>query len=134
MMMTINLSTNNGQGIIDLTKKINKIILDSNVKEGYCIISSCHTTTGILMNELDDKDVCSDIINKLEELIPINGNYKHYCNRKNAHAHVKASLIGHSKTILIKNNKLNLGRWQKIGLAEFDGPRKRRVSVKIIEG
>ncbi len=134
MIKRIKIKTKEKQEIIDITNSIKKIILESKIKEGCCIVFSLHTTTSILINEINDKKICNDIINNLEKLIPAQREYEHCCNRKNAPAHIKTSLIGQSKTIILKNKKLILGRWQKIGLAEFDGPRKRTVLVKIIKG
>ena len=132
MLKEIKVKTSKKQEIIDLTNKVKEIVADSNVDEGICIIYVPHATAGILINENYDPSVCQDIINKIEELISTKGNYKHNCIGNNAHAHLKAALIGPSETIIIKDNKLVLGTWQGIGLAEFEGPRTRSVFVKIM--
>ena len=134
MLKEFKIKTNKKQEIIDITSEIKKIISDSKIERGICIVYVPHATAGILINENYDKSVCEDIINKLEELSPERGNYKHDCIDENAHSHIKASLIGPSETILIGNRKLLLGTWQGIGLAEFDDPKTRRVLVKVIEG
>ncbi len=134
MIKRIKINTSKKQEIIDITDNIKKAILESKIKEGCCIVSSLNTTTSILINEINDKKICNDIINNLERLIPESREYEHCCNRKNSHAHIKASIIGPSETIILKNKKLILGRWQKIGLAEFDGPRERTILLKIIKG
>jgi secondary thiamine-phosphate synthase enzyme len=134
MIKKIRINTNKKQEIIDITEIVRKIVRDSEIQEGICIIYIPHSTAGIIINESNDKEVCYDILNKLEEIIPQIANYKHNCINKNAHAHIKASIISQSEIVIIKNSGLLLGTWQKIGFAEFDGPRERTIIVKIIEG
>lgn len=134
MLKQIKVITRKKQELIDITGKLKEIVKESKIENGICVVYVAHATAGILINENYDPAVCGDIINKLEELIPSKGNYKHNCIDNNAHAHIKASLIGPSETIIIKNNELALGTWQGIAFAEFDGPRQRTIFVKIIEG
>ena len=129
-----NIFTTKKQELIDITEKVKKIVRDFGIKEGLCMVYVPHATAGILVNENYDPSVCEDIINKLEEIIPSRASYKHDAIDNNAHAHIKASIIGPSETILISNEGLQLGGWQGIALAEFDGPRNRTVFVKIIKG
>lgn len=134
MLNGFKIKTSKKQEILDITEKIKEIAKNSKIKNGICIVFTPHSTTGILTNENYDPNVCFDIINKLNELIPEKNNYKHNCIDNNAHAHIKASLIKPSETIIIKDSELLLGEWQNIGLAEFDGPKTRNIFVKIIEG
>jgi len=133
MLKEFRISTNKKQELIDITDRIKKIVKDSGVKNGICIVYVPHATAGILINEDYDASVCNDIINKLEQIIPQRDVYEHNRIDDNAHAHIKASIIGPSETIIIQNNELVLGTWQGIALAEFDGPKTRTVLVKIIE-
>ena len=82
------------------------------------------------MNENADPDVCADMISRLDELVPVNADYRHA--EGNAHAHIKATLVGQSAAIPVENGRLALGRWQGIFLAEFDGPRERTVLVSVV--
>jgi len=133
MLRTLTIKTNKKQEIIDITEKVKSIVSESGVKEGFCIIFTPHSTAGIIINENYDKNLCYDILDKLEEFIPVYGNYRHNKIDNNAHAHIKASLIGPTKTAIIKNGQLLLGTWQGIALAEFDGPRVRNIFIKIIK-
>ena len=134
MLKSIEISTAKNQELIDITDRIKQILKDSGIKQGICIVYVPHTTAGVLINENYDSNLCEDIIRKLNDVIPLHDNYKHDRVDSNAHSHIKASLIGPSEIIIIKNNELQLGRWQGIALAEFDGPRKRKIFVKIIKG
>ncbi|WP_457623041.1 secondary thiamine-phosphate synthase enzyme YjbQ [Persephonella sp.] len=117
----------------DITASVQEIIYEIGVEEGVCCIYVPHTTAGVFINENADPDVKWDIEQTLEELIPWeNGKYKHI--EGNAAAHIKSVLTGNSLFIPIKNGKLLLGTWQGIFFAEFDGPRNRKIIIKIIEG
>lgn len=132
MNQIINLRTNKMVEAIDITKKVKEIISKSNFSSGLCIIYSPHTTSGIMINESYDPSVLEDINTFLSELVPHNRKYKHL--EGNSDAHIKCSIIGPSKTIIIENEKLLLGEWQGIFFMEFDGPRSRNVYVKLIKG
>jgi len=86
-----------------------------------------------LINENYDPSICDDILNALEKLIPKDAGYKHDRIDDNAHAHIKSGILGPSQSIPIKNGELQLGTWQGIALADFDGPRERRVIVQIFD-
>jgi secondary thiamine-phosphate synthase enzyme len=115
----------------DITDAVQEIVDESGVKEGICYLYVPHTTAGIFINENADPDVKWDIEQTLEKLIPWENNYKHI--EGNAAAHIKSVLVGTNTFIPIKNGKLMLGTWQGIFFAEFDGPRDRKVIVKIME-
>jgi len=126
----INIKTNIREQIVDITHEVEELIKESKVINGYCIISIPHTTAGITINENADPAVKRDILNILDNLIPLYGDYEHI--EGNSAAHVKAILTGFSQIILIENKTLKLGTWQGVYFCEYDGPRDRKVYVKII--
>lgn len=113
--------------MIDITNDVQSIIEDEKILDGYAVIYIPHTTAGITINEGADPSVQIDVIHSLNNLIPVNSNYRHI--EGNSDAHIKASLIGSSITVLIKNNRVVLGTWQHIFFFEADGPRNRRVII-----
>lgn len=134
MLKEFKISTTKKSELIDITEKVEQVIKDSGIKKGICIVYAPHATAGILINENNDPSVCRDILNQLEKIAPEKASYEHDKIDNNAHAHIKASIIGPSETIIIEDGELVLGTWQGIALAEFDGPRTRTVLIKIIEG
>lgn len=126
----IEISTRSRQQLVEVTSIINECVKKSRVRNGVCFIYVPHTTAGITINENADPSVARDILNALDRLIPVDGDYTHL--EGNAHAHVKASVVGHNAILLIEDGKLVLGTWQGVFLCEFDGPRKRKVLVKIM--
>ena len=130
MQKEISISTDKRNQLIDITPEINKIIKESRIKQGICIVYCPHTTAAITINESADPDVQEDILTHLSKLIPKNPDFKH--SEGNSDSHIKSSLIGASETIIIKDSELILGTWQNIYFAEFDGSRKRKVIIKII--
>ncbi len=115
----------------DITEAVQEIIDESGIKNGICYLYVPHTTAGIFINENADPDVKWDIEQTLERLIPWEDKYKHI--EGNAAAHIKSVLVGTNTFVPIKDGKLMLGTWQGIFFAEFDGPRDRKVIIKIIE-
>jgi secondary thiamine-phosphate synthase enzyme len=128
--MYINLKTNSRNELVDITAEVEKIIESSSVDDGLCFIFCPHTTGAITINENADPSVQGDILYSLKKVFPIEPSYKHL--EGNSDSHVKASLVGASETIAIENGKLILGTWQGIYFCEFDGPRSRKVFLKII--
>ena len=118
--------------LIDITHLVEKATSESKIKSGLCTIYVPHTTAAITINENADPSVRSDIIAELNKVIPFDDNYSHL--EGNAAAHIKASIIGPSETILVNGGSLVLGTWQGIYFCEFDGPRNRKVIMKIVEG
>ncbi len=129
-MKEILISTDKRNELVDITDKIREVVKESGVKEGVCIVYCPHTTAAITINENADPDVRRDILVNLSKLIPEKMDYQH--SEGNSDAHIKSSLIGASETIIIHDGGLVLGRWQSLFFAEFDGPRERRIIVKII--
>ena len=118
--------------LIDVTEQIQRYISRFGVMDGYVIVYCPHTTAGITINENADPDVRHDVLAKLEKLIPqIESYYQH--DEGNSDAHVKASLVGNSATVLIEQGRVLLGRWQGIYFCEFDGPRERRMMIKLVD-
>jgi secondary thiamine-phosphate synthase enzyme len=129
-MREITLSTKKKYELIDITSDVAKIVKD--VKDGICVVYTPHATAGIIINENWDESVQTDFINLLNKLIP-EGIWQHDKIDGNGAAHLKAAIIGPSKTIPVKDGKLQLGRWQNIFFCEFDGPRsERKVIIKVI--
>lgn len=131
MLEYINVKSKSRNEFVDITKEIQEVVKKTGIASGVCYIYTPHTTGGITINEGADPAVQRDIQNTLTRLVPHEFNYSH--REGNADAHVKSSLIGASQVVMIEDNKLLLGTWQAVYFCEFDGPRHRRVIVKIIE-
>lgn len=131
MQEVISISTSKRQELIDITNKVEAIVKKSKVKEGLCTVFAIHATAAIIINENADPNICLDLIDSLNELIP-KGKWRHDKLDGNADAHIKSSILGPSETIPIKNNRLQLGTWQAVMFCENDGPRSRKVIVSII--
>jgi secondary thiamine-phosphate synthase enzyme len=114
---------------MDITPLVRDVVDKSKIENGVCYIFVPHTTAGITINENADPSVRQDILIEMDKLVPWQGNYTHL--EGNAAAHIKASLVGSSETIPVENGELVLGTWQGVFFAEFDGPRRREVWVKI---
>jgi len=132
MLKSISLKTHKRVEAIDITDEISKLVKESGVERGICIVFVPHTTASITINENADPSVMRDILSTLSELIPYNKTYTHL--EGNADAHIKSSIIGSSREIIIESGKLLLGTWQGVFFLEFDGPRTRKVFVKVIKG
>jgi secondary thiamine-phosphate synthase enzyme len=132
MMKEISVKTSSRVELIDITHLVEKVVSESKIKSGLCIVYVPHTTAAVTINENADPSVRRDIIAELNKIVPFDDNYSHL--EGNAAAHIKASIIGSSETILVNGGSLVLGTWQGIYFCEFDGPRNRKVIIKIIEG
>lgn len=129
MPVTISVRTDSRIDMVDITASVQREVSKADVSDGVCVVYVPHTTAGVTINEGADPAVCQDIIGKLNELVPPNAGYRHM--EGNADSHIKASLMGSSVTVLVENGRLVLGTWQKIFFCEFDGPRSRRVYVRV---
>lgn len=118
--------------LIDITDKVRLVVKESGVNNGICVVSTKHTTSSILVNE-NESGLRKDIVDMLELLIPEHKPYVHNRIDNNAHAHLRAVLLGMSEVIPIEDGHLILGTWQRIFFAELDGPRMRTVTVTVIE-
>jgi secondary thiamine-phosphate synthase enzyme len=129
-MDTIEIRTKRREELVDLTPEIGKIVAASSREEGVCLVYVPHTTAGVTINEHADPDVKADILMTLGKMVPDALSYAHA--EGNSPAHVKASLVGSSVSVIIAGGRLRLGTWQGIYFCEFDGPRTRQVWVKIV--
>jgi len=117
--------------LVDVTAEIQAAVAKSGVKNGICVVYVPHTTVGLLINEAEP-GFHSDLLRFLNQLVPEKGAYRHPDG--NAHAHIKASLIGTEKYFIVRDGHIALGTWQAVFLCEFDGPRSRKIAVKVLEG
>ena len=129
MIHKLDVKTQSQVELQEITDRVRNIVTASGIKNGICRIFVPHTTAGILVNEHADPSVVEDIAAQLEEIVPQNKSYRHL--EGNSPAHIKASIIGDSRTLFIEDEKLVLGTWQGIFFCEFDGPRNRSVLVKL---
>lgn len=131
-MDSFDISTQKKVEFIDITSRIQKIVAGKKIKEGICLVFIPHTTAAITINENADPSVVTDINNYLNHIIPARASYTHA--EGNSDAHIKSSLLGASQHLIISGGTLVLGTWQGLYFCEFDGPRSRKIWVKIIEG
>jgi len=127
---TLTVRSKHKADVIDVTDRVQQVVRDSGMGTGLCHVYVAHTTAGVFINENADPDVTTDVLTTLEGLVPWENGYRHA--EGNAAAHIKATLIGTSQTIPVRDGRLALGQWQGIYLAEFDGPRERRVQVTVL--
>jgi secondary thiamine-phosphate synthase enzyme len=129
-METIQVSTRGRQAFHDITDRVQSIVDGSSVEDGMCFVFCPHTTAGITLNENWDASVQHDLGVGLDKISPSRPEYRHA--EGNSPAHLKSSLVGAGQFLPIERGRLVLGRWQGIYLAEFDGPRTRRVIVQVM--
>ena len=129
MTKTIPVSTGSRTEFIDVTGKVQQVIKESGVKDGTCTVYVPHTTAAVTINENADPSVRRDVLASLNKLIPFDADYSH--SEGNSAAHIKASIIGSSETIIVVDGRLALGTWQGIYYCEFDGPRRRTLLVQV---
>lgn len=118
--------------IVDVTERVQKLVRQRGLGDGLLIVYSPHTTAAVTVNENYDPTVKSDLLGKLSSLVPQNETYYEH-DEGNSDAHVKTAMLGNSATVLVEDGKLVLGRWQGIYFCEFDGPRERRLLVKLVD-
>ena len=128
-MKQFTVRTNAKAEMIDITDRIRILLKESRIKSGVCHVFVPHTTAAVTINENADPDVPRDILMELEKIVPPNDHYRH--GEGNSAAHIKASILGASETVFIEDGDLVLGTWQSIFFCEFDGPRTRRVFVRL---
>ncbi len=127
---TLQVKTVRRTHLVDITSQVQRVVGESRVQTGLCHLYISHTTAGITVNEGADPDVAGDIEATLDRLVPKDAGYKHF--EGNADSHVKSTLVGVSQVIPVEGGRLALGRWQAVFFCEFDGPRTRQVSVKVV--
>lgn len=122
-------STSSRTELVRINHLIEQAIEKSGVKDGICCVFVPHTTAAVTINEGADPSVVSDILKELNKVIPFSDNYAHL--EGNSAAHIKSSLVGCSISIIIEGGRPKLGTWQSVFFCEFDGPRRRKVWIKI---
>jgi secondary thiamine-phosphate synthase enzyme len=129
-LLRLNIGTRARVDFQDITQMVQETVRSSGVQSGLCHIFVPHTTAAVTLNEHADPNVAEDIASRLETLVPEHIIYRH--TEGNAAAHIKASVVGNSQTLLVDKGQIVLGTWQGIFLCEFDGPRNRTVLVKVV--
>jgi secondary thiamine-phosphate synthase enzyme len=127
----LEISTRSRTEFIDITSLVQQIVRKNGVQQGICYLYVPHTTAALTINENADLSVQQDLLMEINKVIPFQDQYSHA--EGNSAAHIKASLFGNSLFIFIEANTLVLGTWQGIYFCEFDGARRRKVYVKIVE-
>lgn len=130
MLKEIRVSTKSGSQMVDITRPVSEAVAESGIPSGICYVYVPHTTAGVTINENADPSVVADILKETDKVIPWDDNYRHV--EGNSAAHIKASLMGFSQVIPVEAGRLVLGTWQGIFFCEFDGPRTRKVLVKVL--
>ncbi len=130
MKFEIQVNTQQKDDFVDITAQVRDCVRESGVQNGICVIFVPHATAGLTVNENWDPSVKADTLITLERLVPWTANYRHA--EGNAAAHIKSCLVGVSQTLLVEGGNLLLGAWQGVFLAEFHGPRRRRVLVRVV--
>jgi secondary thiamine-phosphate synthase enzyme len=131
-LQTLDVRSATREEMIDITATVRAAIRRSGVTSGLCCIFCPHTTAGLTIQENADPDVKSDMVGHLGRMVPRDGGFRH--SEGNADAHIKSSVIGASVTLIVEDGRPVLGTWQAIFFCEFDGPRERRVQVRVIKG
>ena len=129
-MIQIEVETSSQTGFVDITGNVQRAVRESGVKDGICFVYVPHTTAAVTINENADPNVQQDLLMAINKLVPFRNNYSHI--EGNSAAHIKSSLIGPTISVFVEGGRLLLGTWQGIFFCECDGPRNRRVWVKIL--
>ena len=129
MPVTLQVKTSSRTDMVDITAMVQKEVSGQRVEDGICMVYVPHTTAGVTINEGADPAVCRDIMAKLDDMVPRDAGYRHM--EGNSDSHIKASLMGSSVSIMVERGRLVLGTWQKIYFCDFDGPRTRKVYLKV---
>ena len=124
--------TKGRRDLINITDKLEELVAASGVQDGFCLVSAMHITAGIWVND-DEEGLWQDLWELLERLAPFKEDYKHHLTGEdNGDAHLKRTLVNHQAMLPVTKGTLDLGPWEQVFYAEFDGKRKKRVVVKII--
>ena len=130
--MQISVKTGHRTQMIDITSQVRQAVQKTGIRDGLVHVYSMHTTAAVTINENADPAVETDILNTINKVIPFDDNFRHM--EGNSAAHIKVSLFGPSELIPLEDGQMILGTWQGIFFCEFDGPRTRRVNVKVMPG
>lgn len=127
------IDTKRAKQTVDVTDRVAEVVRRSGVRRGLCHVMVLHATAAIVVNENDDPNIGVDLVNALDGAIPDHAGWLHDRIDNNAHAHIKAAILGPSETLPVEDGALVMGTWQGLMLVEFDGPRRaRRVSVQLL--
>lgn len=130
-MVTLEIQTRSQQEMVRITRLLQDMVQRNGWREGLLHLFVPHTTAGLTINENADPDVVIDIRYALERLVPVvDENYRH--SEGNSAAHVKASLMGFSQSLIVSGGRLALGTWQDVMFCEFDGPRSRQLWLDFL--
>jgi len=129
--MILKVKTKSRTQFVDVTSQVQDVVRSSGIAHGLCMLYVPHTTAAVTINESADPSVKSDILMVLNEIVPWKANYRHM--EGNSPAHIKSTLVGASELITVENGRLALGTWQGIFFCEFDGPRTRKLHVRLSE-
>lgn len=129
-MQTFNLKSRQRCELIDITDQIRDTVAESGVRSGIALVYTPHTTAAITINENADPDVTTDLLAGLDRIAPLHNDYRHA--EGNSAAHIKSSLVGAAASLIIEAGEPVLGTWQGVFFCEFDGPRSRKVHIRII--
>lgn len=130
MISRLRLRTSTKRELIDLTAQVADVVAHAGVDEALCSVYVPHATAAIVINENDDPNVCVDVLDLLDRLVP-DGVWRHDRVDGNAAAHIQATILGPGETIPVQQGRLLLGRWQAVMLVELDGPRERDVVITV---
>lgn len=130
--MQLKIETSKRIELVDITSQVQEEVMKCEIIEGICLISTRHTTAGIIINE-NESGLKEDILDLLNKLVPAGAGYRHDRIDNNADSHLKAVLIGASEALPVSAGKLELGTWQRIFFAEMDGPRSRTVNITLLK-
>ena len=130
MQSEFHIRTHRNYEMLDITQQVAEVVGKAGVAEAICSVYVTHATAAVVINENDDPNVCEDVLDALNKLIP-EGIWRHDRVDNNAAAHIKSAILGPGETIPVRNGKLVLGTWQSIMLVELDGPRDRRIVVTV---
>jgi secondary thiamine-phosphate synthase enzyme len=130
MIQTFQLRSSTQTEFIDITRSVQEAVKKTGTEDGFCIVFIPHTTAAVTINENADPSVVHDMVMALNKIVLFQDRYQHM--EGNSPAHIKASLVGCSETVFVESGKLVLGTWQGIFFCEFDGPRNRKVYVKVV--
>lgn len=128
--MELKIHTTKKYEVLDITRHVADAVRAAQVNDGLCCVFVPHATAAVIINENDDMQIGLDLLDALDKLVP-EGGWRHDRIDNNGAAHLKAAMLGPSKTIPIHTGRMALGTWQAVMLVEFDGPRDRKVIVSV---
>jgi secondary thiamine-phosphate synthase enzyme len=131
-METLRVKTDRRTQLVDVTREVERAVAATGVASGVCHVYVPHTTAAVMINEHADPDVATDLEGVFDRLVPHKGPYRH--SEGNSDSHAKAVMVGASQMIFVEGGKLALGTWQGVFFCEFDGPRERKMWVKVLLG